>query len=572
MSGSPVTMQLSLVDPAPAGMFGLSADTVTVPANGTATVDVTADTNLDVPNAEYTGYLVAQAPAGAVTTPFAVFKAPESHTVTFHYVNRAGQPTDDAFGALVDPSNGNFIPTPDNGASLVVPKSTYALVEVIFEDDGSASMLDDPVVAVDADRDLTVDARDAKPITVTAPVAGAQPFVLAALGEFASPLGPTVPVLASFDGTPIYIGSSDPGVTVPYVHSLVLADFFAPHHPGDDPTDFVEEAYHSSGRLFDGLTRHPGKKDVAVFDADYASDGHTVGEYATQPLWPDYTPDVFPANFVTMPSHRTEYLNVDDGQQWLRELVAFEDDQVNPDYLLVAPIAPLTGGKTYVEKRFAAVFGPGFGQPFFEKAPAISRQGDTLILQPALANDRLDWTSVGEVDGGTPALTLSHQGQVLDTGRFSLVTPVPAGDATYQLSAESVRAGQDGVSTSVSTAWTFHSGTTGADGFTAIPVNVVRFLPALSDTNTALAGKVLVVPVEVQSQPGAATSAVRGLTVQVSYDDGVTWHDVAVSRSGAQAVAVITSPASGFVSLRATATNSAGNSVTETIIRAYGVS
>src|SRR5262249_44754753 len=99
MSGSPVTMQLSLVDSAPAGMFSLSADTVTVPANGTATVDVTAVTNLDVPNEEYTGYLVGQTPAGTVTTPFAVFKAPESHALTFHYVNRAGQPTDNVFGA-----------------------------------------------------------------------------------------------------------------------------------------------------------------------------------------------------------------------------------------------------------------------------------------------------------------------------------------------------------------------------------------------------------------------------------------------------------------------------------------
>jgi len=312
---------------------------------------------------------------------------------------------------------------------------------------------------------------------------------------------------------------------------------------------------------------------LAVFDVDYSDDGHTIGEYATQPLWPDYTPDSFPATFVTMPSHRTEYLNVDDGQQWLRELVAFEDDGFTPDYVLVAPIVPLTGGKTYVEKRFGAVFGPSFGQPFFERAPAIGRRGDTLILQPALGNDRLNWTSLGEVDGGTPALTLSRDGQVIDTGSFSLVTPVDAGDAAYRLDAESVRGGQDGVSTTVRTSWTFHSSGTDPDSFTAIPVNVVRFLPELSDTDTAPAGRTLAVPIEVQSQPAATTPvSVRSLSVQVSYDDGVTWQDVTVSRSGARAVAVIMSPASGFVSLRATATNSAGNSVTETIIRAYGVS
>jgi hypothetical protein len=72
MSGSPVTLAVSLSSSAPAGMFTLSADTVTVPADGTATLNLTANTNLDVPGSEYTGYLVAQSPAGTVTTPFAL--------------------------------------------------------------------------------------------------------------------------------------------------------------------------------------------------------------------------------------------------------------------------------------------------------------------------------------------------------------------------------------------------------------------------------------------------------------------------------------------------------------------
>jgi len=57
----------------------------------------------------------------------------------------------------------------------------------------------------------------------------------------------------------------------------------------------------------------------------------------------------------------------------------------------------------------------------------------------------------------------------------------------------------------------------------------------------------------------------------VSYDDGRTWkHVVVLGPLGEKAVAVVPSPrGSGFVSLRASATDTAGNTVRETIVRAY---
>jgi hypothetical protein len=56
----------------------------------------------------------------------------------------------------------------------------------------------------------------------------------------------------------------------------------------------------------------------------------------------------------------------------------------------------------------------------------------------------------------------------------------------------------------------------------------------------------------------------------VSYDDGETWQPAPVLRAGQQRQALLQHPADArHVSLRATATDSAGGSAEVTIIRAY---
>jgi hypothetical protein len=61
-----------------------------------------------------------------------------------------------------------------------------------------------------------------------------------------------------------------------------------------------------------------------------------------------------------------------------------------------------------------------------------------------------------------------------------------------------------------------------------------------------------------------------GLEVQASYDDGATWQPAVVNPSGDHWVAAVTHPRGpGHVSLRATATDDAGNSTDQTIIHAY---
>jgi hypothetical protein len=80
------------------------------------------------------------------------------------------------------------------------------------------------------------------------------------------------------------------------------------------------------------------------------------------------------------------------------------------------------------------------------------------------------------------------------------------------------------------------------------------------------------VPVIVQAQAGSAATRNRSLRVEVSYDDGRTWQPVELRRGPGGTRAILAHPrGAGFVSLRAKAADSAGNTVEQTIIRAYRI-
>jgi hypothetical protein len=76
----------------------------------------------------------------------------------------------------------------------------------------------------------------------------------------------------------------------------------------------------------------------------------------------------------------------------------------------------------------------------------------------------------------------------------------------------------------------------------------------------------------LERQPGAAAARVTRLTVQESADGGRTWRAVPLARTGDHWAATIANPtAPGYVALRATVADSAGDTVTQTILRAYAV-
>jgi hypothetical protein len=82
------------------------------------------------------------------------------------------------------------------------------------------------------------------------------------------------------------------------------------------------------------------------------------------------------------------------------------------------------------------------------------------------------------------------------------------------------------------------------------------------------------VPFAFGASGGATLPAIRKFAVQVSGDDGKTWRPAYVVPAGRGAYRLVVALPDGAkaVSLRATATDVQGNSIEQTVLRAFAIS
>ncbi|MCR6489367.1 S8 family serine peptidase [Amycolatopsis sp. OK19-0408] len=170
--------------------------------------------------------------------------------------------------------------------------------------------------------------------------------------------------------------------------------------------------------------------------------------------------------------------------------------------------------------------------------------------------------------GDTGSVTLTRDGVAIPvepSGQPTLASiPVPAADGAYRLTAEAHRhADWWPLWTDVSAEWGFRS-SAAADG-KALPLLTTRFTPAVDLRNRAPGNRIFTFPAYVE--PGGTK-----LAVETSTDDGRTWQPAVTLRTGDHWTVAVRNPASGYVSLRASAADADGNTVRQTVIRAYAVS
>ncbi|MDX6263100.1 MAG: hypothetical protein QOH84_4788 [Kribbellaceae bacterium] len=269
---------------------------------------------------------------------------------------------------------------------------------------------------------------------------------------------------------------------------------------------------------------------------------------------------------VNLPTARTEYYSP--AVQWQTSLRAAAAPEEHEQPYLGLPHVYRAGEKVSTDWA-KPVFGPGFGALDMgerERPLQAYRDGDSIDVLLPLFSDSANHTGVTRpedysfADKGTTALyadgKMVGQSDVPGDGVFK----APAGDAAYKL-VTSVRRDNPGwpLATQVSAEWTFRSSTT--SGPEALPLLAVRLDPRLDLLDNAPGGRRFAIPVSV---PGG-----RLKTVEVSYDDGATWQAAVLRKAGSGWTATIKHPASGFVSLRSSATDAKGNGVVQTTIRAY---
>ncbi|ROT31669.1 peptidase S8 [Micromonospora sp. HM5-17] len=594
-SGSaPVTVELSVpaTGPegvaAPAGMFTVSASTVTVPAGGTATVTVTADTRVAAPDGRYTGRLVASVDGTPVVqTPFAVEREVESYDVTLTHLDRTGAETAWYFTDLLrdEDLTPYFIPGPDATVTLRVPRGRYILLSTVYEqrqDDDSGnpapnelSVLAQPVVDVTGPTRLTVDARRAAPVSITV----SRPDAARVVDEVSVEVGrdDDVFLYTQFggEGDRMYSGQLGDAGPVDGFDSWVASIWAKADAEVDSPFSH-HLAWFRTGSLFTGFTRTVRDSELAVVTARYAQNAAGPGVTAEAGAWATQADGSRVGWYIllpfTPPLERTEYYNTDGGIRWNHRFNEWvPDDDMDPliSSYRADGVQHRPGVVTQVQWN-QGVFGPTFAE---RRNPLewATRLGDEISVGLWMFGDgagRSGWSAIESA-----SLTLYRNG--VKIGEFDDLEgdfEVPAEAADYRIEATATRGAPFSLSTRVEAAWTFRSGHVPGETPHRLPLSTVRFSPPLDQTNTAPAGRWFSIPFSVLSQPGSDAAGIRSVAVDVSYDDGRTWHRARVVASGGTGQVLLRHPEqAGFVSLRATATDRSGNTVRQTVLRAYAI-
>jgi hypothetical protein len=366
----------------------------------------------------------------------------------------------------------------------------------------------------------------------------------------------------------MFTGQIGPDVEVENFYSIIAGQWARADANGstDDSPYFYSLFYPEPGRMVTGYRRAVANASLATVRADFAlAQPDTYGYKRVRSGFVDSGVNDFDTgNFgpflrVSLPFTRTEYYNTDPGvgssgdfEEWSEEApVSVVYAASPPEYV---------AGRTYHERWNRGVFSPPLPPTDFLWR-GVTRTGDTL---------QIELPAYGDGDGRGGASVTTSAGTALFRNGTKLADragsiPVPAGEATYRLETRTARGAPFVLSTRVETVRTFRSGHVDS-GTLTVPLWSVRFSPNLNERNMAPANRVFPVPVAVAAQPGSDAGTVVNRTVEVSFDDGVTWRRVRLKGS----VALVPHPAgSGFVSLRAGVTDSEGNTVKQTVIRAY---
>ncbi|MFG2481102.1 S8 family peptidase [Streptomyces fagopyri] len=351
----------------------------------------------------------------------------------------------------------------------------------------------------------------------------------------------------------------------------------------------------SKGSVPKPLVYTVSERESAVVRSTYTRTGATswAGEqrFGWRPYqdtaWNQYT------RYVPTGQERVEYVTGGDTlwRQTVRHNVVGD-----PDMPLMAGMSDVPRtyrpGQSVSQRWFGAVVRPSIPRG---AAWQSVRNGDTLsVFVPEFTDSAAGHWAFGEVPSGgvgsgirvgspsaaaddvpdTATALLYRNGKQIaasDNGAWGDIE-VPAGDAAYRLDLTTARTSDDwDFATGTRTSWTFRSDTAARTAM--LPLLQVDYAVPVDARNAVGRERRHSLGLTVRMQDGM--TAPRGVTLKVetSYDGGRTWTTASTARKGNGFSASVERPArvrgDAYVTLRVTAKDAAGDTVQQTVDRAY---
>ncbi|MDT5040952.1 MAG: hypothetical protein QOE51_1937 [Actinoplanes sp.] len=561
--------------------FSMATTSLTVPAGGAASTMVTSDTSGAGTDGLKSGWVVATAGDVRVETPLGVDRGVEMHDVTIHHIGRDGQPNTyyDTWLIGLNVTNGKHTSYEyylgEQAQTIPVIPGTYGVVSLIYGTADTTMLVQRELVISDT-TSLTLDSRLGRPVRVTPPRADARQ----ALAEIDvswnhGEVGAGTESFAPADTYDLYTAQIGPAAAADDGFQSTVHTVFAQWK--NDTEEFADSPYvydtnyGQDGAFPTGFDKRISQAELTTVKQRFAreADGATGVAYN----WPYYDKSALDdvALPFTLPFERTAYLGGAGRTRWTG---AFKQQvQTDPDSFpttiteAVAPDQQFQPGTVVQQDWNQAVFAPSvaYDTSLDYDTDVATRKGDTVAVNATLFDDSAGHTTVAPAD--TARTALYADGTLVndlpsDHGTFT----VPAAPTNYRLEMSATRAAPVRLSTSVSGVWTFSS----RNGDSQLPLSTVRFRPHLNSANAAPTGA-FTVPVTLERTTGSTAGHNRTLTAEFSIDDGKTWQPATVTGSSDQRALHVTNPATGYVSLRVAATDTAGNTAAVTVLRAYAI-
>jgi hypothetical protein len=553
---------------APEGLFSINTTSLTIPANGSASVRVTANMRIGTAYGVFIGKLIASSTNGSsVPIPVSVHREVESYNLKLVNLDSEGQPALFAHQFIRTDAEWPVTSGADSGELKVrLPKGRYNIDSAIFSS-GPPALMMYPALFHDADRTLTFDAREAQALEPIAPTATASLLNAQFRYVVATDFGaeheslfleypPRTPpfLVATF-------GESAKGLRSDL--NLQWTDPAAASGSKQESDSVYSGAWVTQGRLISGGARALPRDKLAVVRAAFASAFPEVtAATATIAVVNSNGSRGFSIPLpIALPSKRTEYYYSENDIRW-KSIVMLE---ANENLMLESADNRYLAGHSYSQRWNEPPFSPAFPEKNVRER-YVRRSGDILWVDLPLYGDRGGHGgSIGEY-----AIKLCLAEECVECiapncGGFR----VPPELATYRLEGLETQSAYP-LSTEVHGAWMFDSAYV-STGEQVKPLLSISIRPALNESGKARRGT-LRIPLSVHEVGNPGTADVSEVTVQASFDDGASWQKMPVSRVGKEWVVEMSHPQKGdYVSLRMSAQGTGNNRVEEMIVRAYGL-
>lgn len=514
---------------------------------------------------------------GSIPARTRVAAAADTVRLTVRYLDTAGRPPAEYLSTIQSVADGSYLPLhdPDGTAEIDVPKGRYVLdawIRTDTETKPKDHLLVAPGLDLNTDTTIVMDARRTRQHHVTVQNRSVRP-VQAEIGY--TLLDDEVPLGGG-------LGGDDPGTLyTAQVGRALPADEFVSYTmsrwavPGptrdfrNTPVSYgLIDVRH--GSMFTGFRRHALNSSLATVRTQYNE--HTDGVVLDAGFDVGVPGTSIGRGYVFAydePATTTAHL---EGGDAVWGAVLWERANDDPEPITEQSWSrnrTLVAGRHYTETWSRAVFGPVFNDPNY-----VYRDGEYIGAYVLLFTDADDrhggWSQTDK------ASTRLYRDDVLvvesdELGSLPRGTTLPPERARYRLTATADRPSFSRFSTRIEASWTFESEQSAEQA--ALPLWAIRFHPEVDARNRAAAGPVVEIPVVLQPQPQSPVGTAGRPVVEISGDDGKTWHRATVTENSARRyVAKAPTPAGAtYISVRASMRDSLGNTVRETIVRAYAL-